>query len=485
LPALALCPEWLLEPGAALSFAAVLGIATLGPRISWTQPLATLGTSRGGRWLILPIWVGTAAQLGCLPILATTFHQVSPWGVPSAPLAIPVAALTVAATLLGLVLHVLVPALGALILEGAGVAAELLIVAARWGAAHLPPPWPVPSPAAAHWVLLVAGAGLLRAARDAPPAGRQHHVRALGGLLCLVVASGCLLAGAPALDQEPLARARLELLDVGQGDAAVLLLEGRRGWLARTGLRPPGRAAVLIDAGDARLGFDAGRRVVVPRLCALGLRRLTGVIASHAHRDHAGGLPAVLAALPVATLWVPPGFEALPPLAAALTRHPATTVRRATRGERIPLHPEIDVRVLHPPAGYRGTTNDRSLVVALTLPGCALLLTGDVEARGERAMLARAGLVEHCDVLKVAHHGSATSSTGAWLAAVGARHALVSVGAGNRHGHPDPAVVARLSAAGARLWRTDRDGAVVISIEHGGYRVESVIDQAAEPRRAR
>jgi competence protein ComEC len=120
--------------------------------------------------------------------------------------------------------------------------------------------------------------------------------------------------------------------------------------------------------------------------------------------------------------------------------------------------------------------NDNSFVLRISYGARALLLVGDAEHEAEAALLAGAGDRLRADVLKVGHHGSRTSSTPAFLAAVGARDAIVSVGARNRFGHPHASTLANLAAAGARVWRTDRDGAVVVTTDGQSLEVRALSD---------
>jgi competence protein ComEC len=122
---------------------------------------------------------------------------------------------------------------------------------------------------------------------------------------------------------------------------------------------------------------------------------------------------------------------------------------------------------------YRGP-NDNSLVLRITLGERSLLFVGDAEEEEERLLLALAHDRLRADVLKVGHHGSRTSSSPAFLAAVAPREAVVSAGCRNRFGHPHPSTLATLAAAGARVWRTDRDGAVVVTTDGRSLEVRAI-----------
>jgi competence protein ComEC len=128
----------------------------------------------------------------------------------------------------------------------------------------------------------------------------------------------------------------------------------------------------------------------------------------------------------------------------------------------------VTVRALHPDGAAPLGDNDGSLVLQLRYGGRAVLLPGDLEAAGEAALVRRWGATLASDVLKVPHHGSRTSSSPALLAAVAPRVAVVSAGADNRFGFPHPLVEAAYARAGAQLLRTDRDGAVSVTIDAGG-----------------
>jgi len=267
----------------------------------------------------------------------------------------------------------------------------------------------------------------------------------------LSLASSALLSLAPAAPV-PSPLPRLVALDVGQGDA--LVVQGRRG-------------AVLVDAGPATPGgVDLGRRVVVPALAALGIRRLDLLVVTHADLDHRGGVPSVLEHVPVAAVWLPygglgdPGFDSLREAAAA------QGVEVFERGAQAPPLRAGDLLIepLWPPVGAQhGSRNQRSLAVRITAGARRVLLPGDLEAEAELALVA-SGTPVQADVLALPHHGSRSSSTQVFLAAVAPDLALVSAPCHGRFGMPHPEVLARAHAAGASLWWTGRDGALLVSL---------------------
>jgi competence protein ComEC len=224
---------------------------------------------------------------------------------------------------------------------------------------------------------------------------------------------------------------------------------------------------VLVDAGTALPGGpDLGRTLVVPALRALGVQHLDLLVASHADLDHRGGLPAVLSAVPVGELWLPhgaaleAGFGEL--LAAARAR--GVVVRERGSGSPAARFGDLEVSPLWPPPDARGEArNDRSLVLRIEVAGRRVLLPGDLESGGERALLA-SGADLRADVLKLAHHGSRTSSGDPLLRAVGAAVAIASAPRRSRFGMPHADVVARVREAGIALWWTGRDGAVLVAL---------------------
>jgi competence protein ComEC len=434
-------PGDLWEPGFQLSFAATAGIVYLAPWI--TGGLEARGWPR---WLAAAVAVSLGAQAAVTPLMAAHFNQLSLIGVVANLAVVPLAA--VATTLgMGVLLAALLPGplagLGfeclwlVLLALRAVVAAAAALPAAM---IHLPAPGVA---AAAAWYAAVA---------LAPFAAGSRRGRAAAGALLAIVAA---LSAWPWLaPTEP--RLRVTFLDVGQGDAALVEL--------------PDGPRLLVDGGPGGARrFDVGERVLAPFLWNRPLARLDVVALSHWDVDHSGGLAAVLSRFPVGEFWesgrAPAG---LPDAAVALAR--ARVPRRAlAAGQRVRLGSAL-LTVLGPGPGPPLAANDESLVLRLDWRGLSLLLTGDLGARGEALLLERAGPL-HAVALKVAHHGSRSSSGAALLDRVHPRLAVISVGARNPFRHPSPEVLARLEAAGARVYRTDRDGAVILESDGRVVRV--------------
>ncbi|HEX7081923.1 MAG TPA: DNA internalization-related competence protein ComEC/Rec2 [Gammaproteobacteria bacterium] len=231
--------------------------------------------------------------------------------------------------------------------------------------------------------------------------------------------------------------AEVTVLDVGHGLAVVVETRAHR---------------LLFDAG-ARFpsGFDIGREIVVPALARRSVG-LDALIVSHSDNDHAGGVPAVLDAFPETAVIKGPDVAAIPG-------------RVCTAGRR--WHWDgVHFEMLHPPADFAERGNESSCVLKVTAAGGSLLITGDIEARGER--LLASGPRVAADVVVVAHHGSATSSTPRFVRAARAEVAIVSAAHANRWGFPKPEVVERWERSGAAVLTTGEVGALTIELGENG-----------------
>jgi competence protein ComEC len=266
----------------------------------------------------------------------------------------------------------------------------------------------------------------------------------------------------------PFARAvELHMIDVGQGDAFALR--------ARDG------SWVLFDAGDAWRTGDAGERMVLPYLKRRG-GSVRAVIVSHAHADHAGGVATVLRRTPPRALLDGGYATASGSYRSALLAAQRHGVRwwRVKPGDSLVVD-GATIRILAPDSAWAaalGNPNEASVVARIEIGPWRALMTGDAEHAEEEWLLRNAGPdALRSDVLKVAHHGSATSSTPALLNAVRPRVALISVGDGNTYGHPNPGTVARLEARQTHVLRSDRDGSVLLRFDGQRLTVRTTEDR--------
>jgi competence protein ComEC len=259
-------------------------------------------------------------------------------------------------------------------------------------------------------------------------------------------------------------------LDVGQGDAVLLRF-------------PDGKTA-LVDGGDRTSEFDYGARVILPYLRHEGIDRLDLVVGTHAHGDHLGGLVSVLEGIEVGH-YLDGGQQADGWISRRIREVVAERridYIRLVAGDSLAGLGRTGVLVLHPAPEYVAADgasphglNNGSVVLRLTHGPVSLLLTGDVEAETDPALLGW-GERLRARVVKVAHHGSPTSSSPAFLAAVQPELALVSVGEGNRFGHPSVPVLARYLERGAAVLRTDQRGALEVRVDQEGLQVRAMLD---------
>jgi competence protein ComEC len=251
--------------------------------------------------------------------------------------------------------------------------------------------------------------------------------------------------------------AEVVVLDVGQG-LAVHVQTARHDLVFDTGPKFSAEA-------------DSGNRIIVPYLRASGVRRLDALVISHADKDHEGGAESVLAAMPVTQLVTSLPFDH--PLSAWPLPQKPCAAGDAWEWDGVRF------AVLHPaPGAVAKKTNAVACVLRIEAGGRRMLITSDIEAPQEMQLVEKSAELA-ADVVTVPHHGSRTSSTAEFITATGAREAIFPVGYRNRFGHPKPDVVERWQASGARLYRTDSDGAVSVHLGPQGIRLE----RAREVRR--
>ncbi len=431
-------PDTALSPAFQLTAAATAGLLLLAP------PLARRWRSRFvPSWLVKALAASAGAQLATIPWALPKFHLLSPLAPWLNLPAVPWTGLALVASLLWTAVALVSPSLAAALLP----VLDWLAAPFSWPSRTPPEVW-FPLPA----LLSPAGAWLLAAVLTALlflPARRSLAVVAvLAACLGVCAAAGWPGSGRP--DPE------LAMIDVGQGDS-ILLRDGDR--------------AILVDGGGW-LNGDLGGRVLLPALLAEGVRRLDALVMTHPDRDHCGGLVDIAAYLPVDEVWTAPGWD-LSGCAGRLLAIPGVRTRFLARGQRRELG-RWRLTVLHPEADDRHEVNERSLVLLTEVHGRRVLLTGDIESWAEHHLADCCARSLRTDILKVAHHGSRTSSTATFLDAASPRLALISAGVNNLYHHPAPDVVERLEEHGARILRTDRSGEILVRFqEDGRLRIET------------
>ncbi len=430
--ALALCGTLLLDPTAAdhlgfqLSFAAIGGIVLWSPRVTRWVPL---DAPRVVRALAASLGGTLGATLGTLPIVALCFQTLSPLAPLTNLLVGPLlGACATPAAVAGFALAPGLPRAGDFLLTVADTATDLAL---RVLAPFDVDPW--------HPAVGPLGAGLLALAVLMP-----RRPLLAGALLTAALA---LRWPFPPED----GRLVVQFLAVGQGDAALISFPDGRVWAVDTGPAPD---------------------VMVQVLRREGILHLDRVILTHPHPDHDGGLASVLEALDVDELVVPraPRLSGRGSGPSEVEYSRLLALARRVDFAELPA----PATLLHPLLSWTSRAhdpvNDESIVFRLDFGRRRFLFAGDVEADGEAELLQHHAAELHADVLKVPHHGSRTSSSWPFVTAVNPLVAVISCGEQNRFHHPNPAALAHYR--GRRVYRTDRDGTIVVSTDGSDLQVD-------------
>lgn len=448
-------PLLLFDVGFQLTFVATGAILVAVDRLplaSWPVPW---------RWAATPVVLSVAAFLGTAPILASAFHRLSLIGILANLPIVPLSGVLTGVGMLFAVLATVVPHYLGWFALVIGWLIDLLVSVAEWWARLPLASVQLFSPSIPMIICYYVALGAAMAA-----IGRQW----LRWAACAAALACVILVGVRLLPIFQDGRLRMTVLDIGQGDAIVLEL--------------PGKRAILIDGGglfDDR--FDVGEQVVVPFLLSQWIGRLDLVVLSHPHADHLNGLQAVLRHFSVGQVW-DNGERTVVPI--------YIWFEEVLRDKRIPhkiLHngyqtsefAPVQIAVLHPsnplvhssPRGHFSDVNSNSLVLTVKYGKVTLLLPGDIEQEAEQLLLEQGADLE-AQVLKVPHHGGRTSSSEPFLARVHPTLAIVSAGYRNRFRHPHQETLDRYRANGIQLYRTDRDGAVTVTSDGNTVEVKTM-----------
>ncbi len=459
--------------GFQLSFASVIAIV-FGMRrfAAWFARRKRLGMLRGEptlpRWRFLEAGIGYLAvsfwaMVGTAPLTAYHFNQFAIVGLVANAVVVPIMAF--GATISGLIAAAVSfcseAAARPILLFGADA-----LAAGNWLAARFVD-WPLAwfrifTPtmlelAIAYGLLMIwllaplAAAPTAQRSRDEAPNNKATALklgwRARGAIalaFVLMVDAGCWT-----YDRFFNPDLRVTFLSVGEGDGAVI--------------RFPGSRVMLIDGGGSYGGFDAGERIVAAYLWSQKIMRVDYIALSHPDLDHFGGLDFIAMNFAPRAFWTTGVTSMDVSYGRFMSDLERARIPIVQVGETAPVASigGVAISSLNGNAGTAKSHNNSSMVLRFSFGNASLLFTGDIESAGERAMLADRREL-HATILKVPHHGSATSSTAAFIASVHPEAAVISDGYLNNFHFPADAVVERYLEAGVILTRTDLDGAVMV-----------------------
>ncbi len=427
-----------------LSLGATSGLVWIGPRLELLcgfipKPL------RG------PLFTTWAASLGSAPVLLISAQGISIWGTAANLVAAPLGELFALPFCL---LHGISSALPPLEQWSASIGSGALLavrLVARAVSALPTVSLSIPPPSLGQGLSIAVGVLAMLARPKSWPT-------ALAVVATVCVFSEC------ALRRESRGILRATFLDVAQGDAAFIEL-------------PDGKTMLVDTGGLPSTRTDVGQRVLLPFLESKRLRRLDIVVLTHPHPDHYGGFRALLPRIEVGELWITHGRPSEGEYQDLIQQAEARGIS-IRQPSNLCANPRTSdgalVQVIGPceQAAAEWTGNNASLVLEIQYGEHRVLLTGDAEAPAERQLAA--GAVQRATLMKVGHHGSATSTTEGLLERVRPRDAVVSCGSQNTFGHPVESVESRLVQAGVREWRTDLYGSIV-------WQTDGIYSQVAAP----
>lgn len=424
---LLLQPFSIYDPGFQLSFAATFALILFSPvleeKFKGVHP--SLSSSMAAC---------IAAQAGVMPVLAVHFGRLSVVTLPANLVALPAGAPAFVIGVFAALTSFIHPAFGRLLYYIAGLFSKYMIVVghafASLPAASAGIPTPGVITTVVYYAMLLAGAVLFTKWK-----GRLRFAH----LLILLLLPIAVMTARQAAIASPPSGVELCFLDIGQGDATLI--------------RDPSGATALVDAGPDR---DLASTILDNR----GVHRIDVAVITHPDLDHIGGMTEVVKDHTVGRLVLPVADERTPLLKELVDEAKArgVTLERVKRGDRYSLGTALIEVVQAEAAGE--SDNDASTVMRVTTGEFSALLAADIEEEAEQALLAKGSV--RSTVLKVPHHGGAKSADKKFLEAVGARVAVISVGARNRYGHPTAKALNRLRAVGSEVYRTDRHGGVTI-----------------------
>jgi len=446
-------PNQLFWSGFQFSYAAVLSIVYFFPQLSGSfskikERIPGQKLSRWTyRWILLPFGVSLTAQLGTIPLTVLYYYKISIVSFFLNILIIPLVGAIVAIGFLLLFLAFVIPILAFPVGQFLDILIRVFIDLVSL-AAHLPGAY-FRSGEIPTWFLLIYILFIVFLFIWIRQQQWKKVLVGIGGFLLLIFL----------IRDVSSHRFQIIFMDVGQGDAALIMT--------------PSRKTILVDAGPRTPNWDSGKGVILPVLNYMGVQKLDYVFLSHPHNDHIGGVFSLIKDFPMDSVFLPaaPFKNFRMDSLQSILNHSQIPSRKLKMGDRVIIDPTTRAYVFAPlgnrkvPVSNNGSAiNNASLVMLIKHQEQEILFPGDIEAAGEQAVMGWGNLL-NSDITKIAHHGSATSSTPAFLRLNKPEIAVISVGAYNKFGHPSLQVIKRLSQQVRKVYRTDTHRAVWLRLE--------------------
>ncbi|PKM41720.1 MAG: DNA internalization-related competence protein ComEC/Rec2 [Firmicutes bacterium HGW-Firmicutes-8] len=463
-------PRALFNPGFQLSFTATWGILYLAPLWRGLPKLAPAGLLSAVTIVSQALAITVSAQAAIFPITSYYFNYISLVSLPANLIIVPLISLVMILGGFAALGGLLWLPLGGTVNFSTGLILDLILRIARFLAGLPFAVVTVKQPSivqiAAFYVITVISIEAFRNPEIWLRLRRRwslHRTKVVPLILAIVAAILWTSIVSPAGS----GKLEVTFLDIGQGDAVLIQ-------------SPDGRS-IIIDTGGVQgsplSAYNPGEKILVPYLRRKGISKIDLLVLSHAHADHIQGAEALVKSMGVNMLVVAPQFDDSSDGSRLLNSftEKGIQIKEATGGEKVLFDEKITLEVLSPPGNAEAKENDNSLVVRLCFGELHILFTGDV---GETVLqkLADYPVAVHAEIVKVPHHGSKSGWLERFYRVADPEMAVISVGP-NYFGHPSREVLNGLSGLNIPVFRTDKNGAVIVRSDGSDYQVETVKDQ--------